>query len=112
MDSILERPNEELRKLRDFYTNGRPVTKMGGEMPDLLRVAAREGLVVGFTLSFTHKEVYAEVLGFNDITGRITVRGGDKREGHGWVRSFLIKQVKMFTFSEAHYDAYRRERRA
>ena len=95
--------------LKRFYRSDRIITPMTGDIPELLQMAVKYGLKCGFTLSFTHKEVYATPIRFNSITGRLTVRGGPKSgpgAPAGWVRSFLLKQVKMYTFSEELYDAW------
>ena len=68
------------------------LTPMTGQIPELLKLAKISGLVCRFTLSFGRKDIYAKVVGFNSITGRITISGGSGNSR--WVGSFLIKQVE------------------
>lgn len=100
--------NEDTEKenLRAFYMKGgRFITKMGGDVPDMMRVAKQLSLYVGFQIGMNRKETYGKVIDFNDITGRVTIEGGGKGIEERWVRQFLLKEVKIFTYSREHYDA-------
>ena len=77
---------------------------MTGDIPEMLVLAIKYGVRCEFTLSFGRKEIYAVPIKFNIITGRLIVRGGSKN--YTWVRSFLLKQVKCYTFPAELYDTY------
>ena len=103
----------EVRNLREFYSRDgprAPIGKMNGEMPDIIRLAIRQGVVVGFTLNLSRKTIFAVPVAFNDFTGRITVKVGN--DGHSpYVRSFGIRHVKEFQFAWELWEEYRRQGR-
>jgi hypothetical protein len=97
----------ELEKLKAFYGGGRLTGRMSGQMPEIIRIACKAELTMGFCLSLNKKEMWGKVLAFDDVTGRITIMAGDSGDTESmWTASFLIRSVKMFKFSVGLWQAW------
>lgn len=81
-----------------------PVQNMTGDTIEMLAFCQKIGAWVEFEIHLNRRALIGLVKKMDRRTGRVTIVGG---QGSGrWIKTFLIKNVKIFTYSADTYEEW------